>query len=173
MQKARGSRASRFGSGPVTAQIGTALGVLVVFGALGCASGSDDDDRARTGTVEVPGEVGSHVWRATSASVTLDTHWSYDSLGQPGVMPSSGSTSMTHLRAELSPGALGRLEGLKLIPLEDQCTADGYRYNVLTITDADGTSATYADTGCNYLRVEGATVMLSSADVQQLMLEGD
>lgn len=144
------------------------LVVCAALGVVGCAPGTEGDGGARQG--EVPGAVGSHVWYPTSASVTLDEHWASTGFGRPA---QSGDESETYERAELSAGALSRLENLTLLPLKETCTSDGYRYHVLTITDADGTSAAYADTGCEYLRLEGATVMLEYLELQDLMLASD
>jgi hypothetical protein len=57
---------------------------------------------------------------------------------------------------------LDALAGLTLVPLDERCTADGHAYQELTVHDADGSSATYRDTGCAHLRVEGAAAMLSA-----------
>jgi hypothetical protein len=85
----------------------------------------------------------------------------------------SSSASAIYERAELSDDALSRLESLELIPLDDRCTADGFDYDVLTVTDAYGTFAEYADTGCHYLRFDGAAAMLSFEDVKGLRLAGE
>jgi hypothetical protein len=53
-----------------------------------------------------------------------------------------------------------KLDAIVLVPLTPECTSDGYTYNELTVTDADGTAARYRDTGCDYLKADGAEALL-------------
>jgi hypothetical protein len=62
----------------------------------------------------------------------------------------------------MSVAQLATLAAVTLIPLNDSCTADGFRYRDVTVYDMDGTSRSYRDTGCDYLMVEGARGMLDS-----------
>jgi hypothetical protein len=52
------------------------------------------------------------------------------------------------------------LEGLTLVPLTDACTSDGFNYHELTVISGDAFESVYRDTGCSYLRIEGAMAML-------------
>jgi hypothetical protein len=59
---------------------------------------------------------------------------------------------------------LTAIEGVTLqpFPAGDACDQDGYSYSEATVTDGDGTTAKYRDTGCAFLRISGSTAMLPS-----------
>jgi hypothetical protein len=101
--------------------------------------------------------VGAHVWTASSASLELRNVWTID--GFIGA-PSSGSQCWSFDRGALSDAQRAFLENLTLVPLQNNCSSDGYSYYQLTVIDADGSSAVYRDTGCSYLRAVGAQAML-------------
>jgi len=106
------------------------------------------------------GAVGAHVWFASSTGIELTEAWVYDTWGPDAGPPSSGTACSTLDRAAMSSDQLAALAQLVLIPLADSCSVDGYDYHQLTVMDGDGGPVSYRDTGCNFLRVEGATAML-------------
>ena len=120
---------------------------------------SDGSDEPDGGSTERRGEVGSHVWFDTSQSIELRETWLYDTRGGDAA-PNSGCTSVPLDRSTLSARQLTTLENLVLVPLTDACTADGYVFHQLTVVDRDPLESVYRDTGCSYLRVEGALAML-------------
>jgi hypothetical protein len=107
---------------------------------------------------EVLGFPGAHVWLATSVAIELRNDWSF--LGWGGSPSSAGSSCLALDRTAMSQSQLEALAGLTLIPLQDQCSADGHSYFELTVYEADGSSNRYRDTGCPYLRIPDATAML-------------
>jgi hypothetical protein len=127
---------------------------------LSCAAsdpGSADDTDG--GSPIARGTVGSHVWFDSSTGIELRNVWAYNG-SLAGMPPVTGSTCWTFERNALDDAQLAALEDMILVPLTEACTADGYSYYELTVVDADGTRAAYRDTGCSYLRLEGATAML-------------
>jgi hypothetical protein len=115
---------------------------------------------------ETPGTVGAHVWLQTSVAVDISS--SYFGEGYPpGSPPVSGTQSASWKRAELSGAQLEWLAGLVLIPIDNECTADGYSYDELVVFAADGTRQAYRTTGCDHLRVAGATAMLPHLSIPQ------
>jgi len=130
------------------------LGFALLLLAGGCSSSTHQP------AGETMGAVGSHVWFDSSQSLQLKEAWFFDTWGPDAGAPSSGSRCWTLDRAALTDVQLGALESIVLLPLTDACTSDGYRYFELDVADADGSSATYRDTGCSSLRVEGAKAML-------------
>ena len=63
----------------------------------------------------------------------------------------------------LNDAQLTAIEGVTLqpFPTVGACNfADGYRYSEATVTDGDGTAATYRDTGCPFLTIPGSTAMI-------------
>lgn len=127
----------------------------------GDAGGDRAGDGADAGAAVPRGAPGSHVWFDSSTSIQLENHWSFETLG-PGStgQPKSGSSSLALEKSALSADQLTALEGLVLVPLTSSCTADAYSYDELTVFDEDGSKAIYRDTGCSYLRAEGAQAML-------------
>ena len=139
-------------------RVGTGLRAAAVLAAalsIGCGSSS-----ASSGDEESPepGTVGAHVWDAQSESLELRNVWSYG--GPANVPPQSGSSCRFFVRSALNDAQRDVLEALKLVSITDACTYDGYMYDELTVIDRDGSGFTYRDTGCNYLRIEGAQAML-------------
>ena len=65
-------------------------------------------------------------------------------------------------RESMTADQLAAIESLTLQPLPtgDACGADGYDVFTATVTDRDGTTATYKDTGCPYLMIAGASAIL-------------
>ena len=81
--------------------------------------------------------------------------------------PITGNLCGTLDRSAMNAAQLAALEEIVLVPLIDSCTADGFRYVELTVIETDGQRAVYRDTGCNRLRVEGATAMLAQGSVSR------
>ena len=121
----------------------------MLYGAIGCSGASTP-----------VGSVGSHVWTDSSTGIELKSVWSYQTWGPNAGTPQSGSSCLVLERAALSDAQRTALEMLVLVPINEQCTADGYSYKQLTVRDRDGGTTSYRDTGCNYLRIQGATAML-------------
>jgi hypothetical protein len=126
-----------------------AMLALLLGGANGCSGASAPS-----------GSVGSHVWFDSSTGIELKNVWSYDSWGPDAGPGQFGSSCLVLERAALDDEQRTALETLVLVPLNEQCTADGYTYAQLTVRDRDGSRTTYRDTGCSYLRIQGATGML-------------
>jgi hypothetical protein len=126
-----------------------AILALLLGGAIGCSGASDP-----------LGSVGSHVWFDSSTGIELKNVWSYNGWGPDAGPGQLGSSCLVLERAALHDEQQTALEMLVLIPLNEQCTADGYSYAQLTVRDRDGSRTTYRDTGCSYLRIQGATGML-------------
>jgi len=72
----------------------------------------------------------------------------------------SGSTCWFFEKSALTDAQRKMLEELTLVPLVEACTADGFEYYELTVVDRDGSESVYRNTGCSFLRVEGAQAML-------------
>jgi len=132
-----------------------AAALLVAALSTACGSSTDSDEER---DAPEPGTAGAHVWDAQSESLELRNVWSYG--GPANVPPQSGSSCRFFARSTLSDAQRDVLEALKLVPITDACTYDGYMYDELTVIDRDGSEFTYRDTGCNYLRIEGAQAML-------------
>jgi hypothetical protein len=49
---------------------------------------------------------------------------------------------------------------LQALPPSGSCTPDGYDYCEAIISDQNGATATYRDTGCSYLKVPDAKAIL-------------
>jgi hypothetical protein len=133
------------------------------------ACGSQDDldplhpdDGPMAAHQERAGAPGAHAWLPTSVALKISSRWSYSGWG--GRPSSSGETSAAWNKGDLSEAQKTWLETLVLLPLDNRCTADGYSYKELVVSDADGTSKTYRTTGCQHLRVEGATAMLPEVE---------
>jgi hypothetical protein len=122
----------------------------------GCSGGETSKPSER-------GVPGAHVWFETSAAVTVQRIWSFN--GPTGGASVSGRECADFVRETLSEAQLAALGSLVLVPLDDRCTADGYDYHSITIADADGSSATYEDTGCDYLSGEGRRAMLPRSGI--------
>ncbi len=72
------------------------------------------------------GAPGSHIWFESSIAVELATVWAFDGWG--GNPPQSGQACWRLDREALSVAQLATLAAVTLIPLNDSCTADGFRY---------------------------------------------
>jgi hypothetical protein len=141
----------------------TSSAPILLLGALACAlpaCGNQDAEK------EQPGAVGAHVWLPTSVALDISSPYFYEGY-PPGRPPVSGTKSASWNSAELSHAQVEWLAGLVLIPIDNQCTADGYSYVELVIFAADGTNRAYRTTGCDHLRIEGATAMLPELSVPQ------
>jgi hypothetical protein len=123
----------------------------------GAQGGSKEQNTPAEPTLGGPG---SHVWFESSIAVELATVWAFDGWGVNP--PQSGQACWRLDREALSVAQLATLAAVTLIPLNDSCTADGFRFREVTVYDVDGTSRSYRDTGCDYLMVEGARGMLDS-----------
>ena len=119
---------------------------------------NDDKD---SGSSVTRGEVGSHVWFDTSQSIEVREAWYAEVRGPDASAPVSGSLCGTLDRAVMNAAQLAALDEIVLVPLTEGCTTDGFRYLELTVVETDGQRAAYRDTGCNFLRVEGAAAMLA------------
>ena len=106
--------------------------------------------------------MGARVWLDSSVRAEVKQVWFYETFGPNAPSPSGGSRCWQLDRDALTSSQRGALESVALIALSDACTADGYNYYQLTVFDADGSDATYRNTGCSYLRVDGASAMLPS-----------
>lgn len=130
-----------------------AAALLTAALSIGCGSSSEGEEHSPE-----PGTVGARVWYASSASFELRNFWYFG--GPASVTPESGSSCQFFERSALNDAQRGVLEALKLVSITDACTYDGYVYDELTVQDRDGSESVYRDTGCNYLRIEGAQAML-------------
>ncbi len=83
-----------------------------------------------------------------------------DTFGPNAGPPQSGSECWFFDREEMSAVQLRALSDLVLIPIDDACTADGYSYYELSVTNDDGAVQSYRTTGCSYLRLPGATALI-------------
>jgi hypothetical protein len=113
------------------------------------------------------GEVGSHVWFDTSQSIEVRESWYSDVRGPDASAPISGSLCGILDRSAMNAAQLAALDEIVLVPLTSACTADGYRYVELTVVETDGQRLIYRDTGCDFLRVEGATAMLAEGSISR------
>lgn len=125
---------------------------------------NDDTD---SGSSVARGEVGSHVWFDTSQSIEVRESWFSEVFGTDASAPISGNLCGTLDRSAMNAAQLAALEEIVLVPLTDGCTVDGFRYLELTVVESDGQRSTYRDTGCNILRVEGATAMLAQGSISR------
>lgn len=107
------------------------------------------------------GAVGSGVWFDSSVRGELSLDEFFDTWGPDAAAPLSRTTCWAFERSALSESQLAALSGVKLVPLVEAVTADGFTCFELTIVDLDGSTASYGDSGCRYSR-DGATVMLPS-----------
>jgi hypothetical protein len=123
-------------------------------------SASEPAGGSASGLVPVMGAVGSAVWFDTSIRAELTSHTSFDTRGPDAGPPISETTCWVFERSALSASQLAAFKALILVPLTDTCSVDGFSFGELSVFDADGSQATYRDTGCSYLRVTGATAML-------------
>jgi hypothetical protein len=73
----------------------------------------------------------------------------------------------------MSIAQLSALEELVLIPITGACSADGYSYYELVVTDEIQGASAYATTGCEYLRIPGATAMLSESSFDAALFPAD
>lgn len=105
------------------------------------------------------GTVGAGVWFESSVRGELSHHLFFDTWGPDAMAPLSRTTCWAFERSALSESQLAALSGVKLVPLVEAVTADGFSCFELTVVDMDGSTATYGDSGCTYSRA-GATVML-------------
>jgi hypothetical protein len=107
-----------------------------------------------------PGTPGAHIW--FESSVKLDVMES-GYIGSIFGSPSHSSCSVwSYSRESLTEAQLKVLTAVTLQPFPAgmACTMDGYSYVKASITDRDGTTAIYTDTGCDYLKIPGSTAML-------------
>jgi hypothetical protein len=123
---------------------------------VGCSGGETSKPSER-------GVPGAHVWFETSTAIAVQRTWSFN--GPSGGAGVSGHECADFDREALSDEQLAALSSLVLVPLNDSCTADGYDYHSITIADADGSSATYEDTGCDYLSGEARRAMLAPSGI--------
>jgi hypothetical protein len=107
------------------------------------------------------GAVGSGVWFESSVRGQLSHHLFFDTWGPDAAPPLSQTTCWAFERSTLGESQLAALSAVKLVPLVEAVTADGYSCFELTVADVDGSTASYGDSGCSYSRA-GATVMLPS-----------
>lgn len=87
------------------------------------------------------GAPGAPVWFANSSGLRITQQGGYV---RP---PSSWSTCVAVSRSELSPAQLKYLEGLRLMAPDGKCTADGWNFVELVVTDSNG-ERTYRDESC-------------------------
>lgn len=105
------------------------------------------------------GSPGAHIWFESSVQLDLERIEVFDG---PGVAPPGTCGAWSFPRAALTDAQLAAVEAVTLrsFPTSNACEADGYTYTDATVTDTDGTTATYRDTGCPYLRIAGSSAML-------------
>lgn len=121
---------------------------------------------ARSGSVAeaapepATGTPGSRVWLDSSVRAMVGSYSFFDTLGPDPKGPLVQHTCWAFERTALTDSQLAVWNALTLVALSPACAVDGYQYYELTVFDADGSSATYRDTGCSYLSVPGATAML-------------
>jgi hypothetical protein len=115
---------------------------------------------------------GAAIWFDSSVRAQIMHHSSYDTWG--GAVPPPDSIRYTCLKREtLDAAELDALANVRLTPIEDNCSADGFSYTEITVWDANGSVATYRDTGCHSLRVAGATTMLDARSVNAQLATGE
>ena len=139
--------------------LGTALALS------GCGADETDEPVHEGAPESAPQETlgipGAHVWFDTSSSVSVQYTWFRS--GPASVTPMSGGSCAVFRREAMSEAQLDALEELVLVPLTPACFTDGHFYHDLVVTDpAHGTLA-YRTTGCEYLKLAGATAMLPSS----------
>lgn len=113
-----------------------------------------------------PGSVGAPIWTESSSSIVVRTA----SFTEPwvGGQGMTIATCRSAPRAELTAAQSEYLEKIQLIPLDVGCTADGFSYLELEITDSNGTVSSFRDTGCDYLQLPGAKAMLAFDEVSAI-----
>jgi hypothetical protein len=125
------------------------------------ACSSSDRDEPHAVPADLPrGQPGSHVWFDSSVSLELKESYFFDTWGPNAPPPSSGTSCWTLTRDALTAEQQTKLDAIVLAPLTAECTSDGYSYDELTVTDTDGTAATYRDTGCESRKLDGAEALL-------------
>ena len=125
------------------------LSAIVVIG-TGCTSNSQP----------ASGAPGAHIWFEASVGLDVRDYAYFDSSVGPGL---STCRAWSFSDQSFTDAQLTAIEGVTLQPFPavgacDQ--TDGYWYSEATVTDGDGTAATYRDTGCPYLTIPGSTAML-------------
>jgi hypothetical protein len=114
---------------------------------------------------------GAHIWFDSSVAIRITSRWFYDTWGVDAEPPHSGSSCSILRRNTLTDAQRTALAAIVLIPIKNQCSVDGYRYLEMKVYDADGSTATYRDTGCFYLADSGASVMLPTDLARDVPLE--
>lgn len=109
------------------------------------------------------GAVGSGVWFDSSVRGELSHHEFFDTQGPDATATLSRTTCWAFERSALSESQLAALSAVKLVPLVEAVTADGYSCFALTVVDMDDTAGTYGDSGCSNSR-DGATTAMLPAD---------
>ena len=106
------------------------------------------------------GAPGAHIW--FESSVKLDVKRYTFVAGFLGGASQSSCSAWSFSRESLTDAQLTAIEAVTLQPFPAgmACTPDGYSYDEATITDRDGTTATYQDTACDYLRIPVSIAML-------------
>jgi hypothetical protein len=136
----------------VTRMANPAWSSILLGGALALALAACDSDPER------PGSPGAHPWLPGSVALKISTTWSFD--GPNGAYPTSGGKSASWTRSELSADQEKWLEALVLLPLNPQCSVDGYSFVDLEVRDDSGADQLYRSTGCDLLKIAGATAQL-------------
>jgi hypothetical protein len=113
---------------------------------------------------------GAAIWFDSSVRAQVMHHSFYDTWGPDAPPPQSTTTYSCWERTSLAEADEEAFRAVRLTALDDSCTMDGFSYTEITVWDADGSSATYRDTGCDQLRVEGATAMIDAATVDAALL---
>ena len=132
--------------------IGSAAVGACLLLVTGCSGGSDDDSPGQPS-----GEVGSHVWSASSKGIEVMREDYSSGFGGPSTI----SRTCWSLTADMMDDAQrSALERVVLVPLTGTCTADGYTYSELTVVGSNGARSMYRDTGCSFLAAPGAKAML-------------
>jgi hypothetical protein len=148
MVAALASTGQRSEYGPVGATRNSARAMLVaamVVIGTGCNSNSPP----------ASGAPGAHIWFESSVGLDVRQYTVFDS---PVAPESSTCVAWSFSRQSLTDVQLTAIEGVILqpFPVGGACAEDGYSYSDATITDGDGTTATYRDTGCDFLRISTA-----------------
>jgi hypothetical protein len=138
---------------------------LLFFTCSICGCGSPDskaNSESNPPRLIEPGTVGARIWTESSATITIRTQSFLDAWGAGGQRPFSTESCRTASREELTESQLTFLQTIELVSLNDQCTSDGFSYIEIKVQDNDGTTSTFRDTGCDFLKVPSAKAILPS-----------
>jgi len=143
------------------------LSAMVVSG-TGCTSNSQP----------ASGAPGAHIWFESSVGLDVRDYAYFDSSVGPDRSVGPGlftCRAWSFSDQSFNDAQLTAIEGVALrpFPTVGACDSDGYSYSEATVTDGDGTAATYRDTECPYLTIPGSTAMLPTGFFGSIFPLGD